>query len=180
MYAYGGRFYSVPEFFEFPKKTTLREAIRLWLKGITVNQDGDHVVKPFGKLSIEMLPKNLKQTFKTQWRPIFKFLEPATKEIFARDFLTITEDDIETTHNCCVEYLKKNVSYCWNTLKRSSNPLKYSIGTWSNKTSHASITKHGTEEDKKKLQAPSGRNASKKAGLKRIQQSSLQCRVLTT
>jgi hypothetical protein len=140
------------------------------VKGLTVNKEGDHVIKPFGKLSLDMLPKNLKQTFKTQWTPLFKFLEPATQEMLSRDFDTISEDDLEATHNCCVEYLQGRVSYCWNT-KRGINPLKYSIGTWSNRTSRASITKYGTDEDKKKLQAPSTRNTTKKTGLKRTQQS---------
>ena len=38
-YAHGGRFYSVPPIFQFPK-VNLKQAARLWFKGMTASADG--------------------------------------------------------------------------------------------------------------------------------------------
>ena len=167
MFAYGGRFYAVPQTFKFPT-VTLREAIRFWVKGQTVSTDGRLIVRPFRKLSLELLPQNLKPTFKTNWTPIFKWLEAATN--LPADTTNMSDEDIDGVYNRCVAHLKAHVSYCWNSLK-GGDPLRYTLGTWSNKISRASITKHGTDEDKAKLQEASNRHVKRRAGLKRKTQA---------
>ena len=164
MFAYGGRFYAVPQTFQFPT-ATLREGLRFWLKGQTISTDGNCVVKPFNKLSLEMLPNNLKNTFKNHWTPIFKFLKAAIN-LQGGDTANMSEQDIESTFQRCVEHLRSTVSYCWN-LKKGSDPLQYKLATWSRKISHSAIKKNGTEEDKRNLQDPTNRQVQKQAGLKR-------------
>jgi hypothetical protein len=66
-FACGGWFYLVPKHFLFPK-VRLREAIRFLLKGQTVSLDGQERVRPFMKLTLAMLPRNLNATFRT---PLF-------------------------------------------------------------------------------------------------------------
>ena len=107
------------------------------------------------KLTLAMLPCNLNATFRTQWLPIFKFLEEklATQstETFEDD-----EDEIEQKYRRCLAHLKDRVSYCWN--KTKSDPTKFTLGTWSNKTSRSAIVKSGNATDREKLSEASNRN----------------------
>ena len=68
LYQYSGRFFDVPEIFEFPK-VSIRDAMRFWYLGQTVSKDGSQVVKPFR--TIQHLPKRLQNVFKIQWKGIF-------------------------------------------------------------------------------------------------------------
>jgi len=62
-FMYQGKFHSAPSHFEFPKPK-LREAVRFWLCGQSVSDDGQKHVKPFKDLSNNMLPtKELKDAF---------------------------------------------------------------------------------------------------------------------
>ena len=156
-FAYGGRFYSVPKNFVFPK-AQLREAIRFWLKGQTVSLDGQERVQPFMNLKIAMLPHNLKATFRTHWLPIFKFLaeklETQSTEAFEDD-----EVEIEEKYLRCAAHLKEHVSYCWN--KKNIDPMKFTLGTWSNKISRSAIVKNGNATDLEKVSAASNRNTAR-------------------
>ena len=49
IYQYSGRFYDVPQTFEFPK-VSIQDGIRFWYLGQTVSKDGLQVVKPFRKI----------------------------------------------------------------------------------------------------------------------------------
>ena len=165
MYVYGGRFYAVPETFKFPT-VRLRDAIRFWLMGMTVSTDGKLAVRPFKKITLEMLPNHLKATFRMHWTPLFKFLESAIN----LPVDNISDDIVDDVYKQCLDYLKATVSYCFRkTLK--GDPLKYTLSTWCNRISHATIMKHGTVEDKAKLQHRiSKKQVPKKAGLKRKKQ----------
>jgi hypothetical protein len=146
-FACGGRFYSVPKHFLFPK-VRLREAIRFWLKGQTVAFDGQERVRPFMKLTLAMLPRNLNATFRTQWLPIFKFLEEKLVTQSTETFED-AEDEIEQKYMRCLAHLKERVSYCWN--KNKSDPTKFTVGTWSNKICRSTVVKSGNAADHEKL-----------------------------
>jgi hypothetical protein len=151
-FAYGGKFYGVPKNFSFPN-VRLREAIRFWLFGQTVSSDGHERVRPFRKLTLVMLPRNLNAMFRTKWLPIFKYLQevlaPQSTETFEDD-----EDEIEQKYQRALAHLKERVSYCWN----KTDPTKFTLGTWSNKTSRSAIMKCGNLRDREKLSEASNRN----------------------
>jgi hypothetical protein len=139
MISYRGQFYSVPKNFSFPK-ARLREAIHFWLKGQTVSSDGQERVRPFMKPTLARLPRNLNAAFRTQWLPIFKFLEEKLATQSTETFED-NEDEIEQKYRGYLTHLKDWVSYRWN--KTKSDPTKFTLGTWSNKTSRSAIVKSG-------------------------------------
>ncbi len=63
--------------------------------------DGQERVQAFMKITLAMLPRDLNETFRTQWLPIFKFHEEklATQptETFEDD-----EDQIEQKYRRCL------------------------------------------------------------------------------
>jgi hypothetical protein len=59
----------------------------------------------------------------------------------------------------CLAHLKERVSYCWN--KTKSDPTKFTLGTWSNKTSRSAIVKNGNVMDREKLSEASNRNKAR-------------------
>ncbi len=167
-YSYKGRFFAVPEDFEFPKPK-LREAIRFWLCGQTVSEDGKKKVKPFRKLSLDMLPtKSLKDNFKIHWKPIFAFLSEAAALPPMHE--TITNQHINEVYDRCVGHLKSTVSYCFQKKKNPEN--EWTIATWSLRTSRSSIEKKGTESDKAKLPEANNRNKARNKGLQRKRKES--------
>ena len=107
------------------------------------------------KLALAMISRNLNATFRTQWLPIFKFLEEKlvtqATETFEDD-----EDEIEQKHTRCLAHLKERVSCCWN--KNKIDPAKCTLGTWSNKTSWSAIVKNGNSADLEKLSEASNCN----------------------
>ena len=68
VFMYDGKFYGVPKEYEFPKKLTIGEALRFYLNGQTVSDDGSARVWPFAKLSCELLPKRLRIPFKMSFK----------------------------------------------------------------------------------------------------------------
>ena len=76
----------------------------------------------------------------------------------------MSDEAIDATYQQCIDSLKANVSYCWDS--KGGDPLKYTLGTWSNRASHSSIAMHG-DDDKAKLQDPNNRHVRKQAGLTR-------------
>jgi hypothetical protein len=156
MYCYHSRYYYVPEDFQFPK-VKLRDALRFWVLGQSVSVDGSQAVQPYRKLGAANIPKRLVGLFQTQWVPIFKFISERGVD-FSQD--NISETTLENLYEECVNVLKSHVSYCFQR-KSGVNPLDYSLGTWSNKTSRSSISNFGTDDDKLKLSEPTMRNKSR-------------------
>ncbi len=151
-FTYGGRFYAVPKDFKFPK-VKLREAIRFWLCGYSVSEDGNQRIKPFKNLTLDMLPDHLKNEFKLQWKPIFGFISDAANFPSGSP---ITSRMVNEAYERCVDFLKTSVSYCF--LKKKNPEEVWSIATWSVRVSRSSIEKDGTESDKEKLAMASNRN----------------------
>jgi hypothetical protein len=165
-FAYEGRFHAVPRNFEFPK-VKLREAIRFWLCGQSVSEDGKQRVKPFKNLTLDMLPnKELKNAYKLQWKPIFAFVSEAA------NFPThnnITTEEINQAYDRIIEHLKSTVSYCF--LKNKSPQDNWTIATWSVRVSRSSIEKNGTQSDKEKLGDASNRNKPRGSGKRNRKES---------
>jgi hypothetical protein len=159
-FAYGGHFFDVPKDFCF-SKATLREGLRFWLKGQTVSTDGTKAIKPFRLLKLVGLPSaQLKNIFKNQWKPIFSFLEENGAYQVPRQSHLMTDVAIESIYDQCVNFLKENVSFCFQS--RRTNATQWGVGTWSLKTRRSTILKHGTEADKAKVAAATNRNQAKR------------------
>lgn len=155
-FAYNGRFYFVPQDFEFPR-ANLKEGLRLWLLGHTTNKRGDSVVRPFRKLSTYSLPTLKHQnTYKIQWSPIFRYLEKNVGTILPADTSKMTVDEVDEYYKECVALLKEQVSYCF--AKKGTKPLGWTLSTWSNRIQRSSIEKLGTARDKSFLSEATTRN----------------------
>ena len=167
-FAYNGRYYSVPENFQFPKGK-LRDALRFWLLGRTMSANGDQEVKPFRKLTLEMLPtKKLKDAYKLNWKPIFGFLADAIN--IPNDNNRPTEEEIDAAYSRCLEHLKSTVSYCFEMRKKPED--EWNLATWSLRVARSSIEKRGTDSDKAKLAPATNRNKARSNGLKRNRKDS--------
>ena len=153
-YSYDGRFFAVPQGYEFPK-VNLKDGLRIWLKEQVVSTDGMDRIKPLRKISLSMLPKRLAQQVRVNFLPIFKFLEPVLLDLPKQD-RDITDDLLQKTFDDCIAFLQSRVSYLFG--KSRSNPTQYSLATWSNKTSFSAISKDGTEADKAAMSEGNRRN----------------------
>lgn len=165
VFSYDGRFFAVPKEYKFPK-ANLRDGLRYWLQDQVVSVDGSERIKALRLISPSMLPATLGRQFRTNWQPIFKYLDPILKEIPRNT--VVTDEVFERVFNECMEYLKEHVSYLW---KERSNPREYSVGTWSNKTSYSAIKKFGTVSDKMHLTEPTNRNKDKQSARRKRKRS---------
>jgi hypothetical protein len=140
---------------------TLREGLRFWLRGQSVSIDGAKVVKPFRKLALPGLPSpSLKNKYKVQWKPIFSYLEENGAYKVPRNTQQMMDGEIERIYDQCVNFLKDNVSYCFQS--RRSAPTNWGLGTWSLKTWRSTILKKGTEADKAKVALATNRNRARR------------------
>jgi hypothetical protein len=155
---YNRHFFDIPQDFRFPK-VTLREGLRFWLQGQTVSTDGSKVVKPFRQLKLPGLPGPIKDQYKLHWKPIFSYLEGNGAYEVPRNTQQMTDGEIERIYDQCINFLKENVSYCFQS--RRANPTNWALGTWSIKTRRSSILKNGTEEDKAKVVDATNRNRAR-------------------
>jgi len=165
MFAYGGRFYAVPENYDSFPKVNLLQGLRCWFRDQVASEDGKRV-RAFRLITPKMLPGPLASQFRVNWLPIFNFLEPV-KAIPRHSVLT--DERIDALYVECIEFLRSRVSYLWNRGQRS-NPNEFSVATWSRFTSYGQIKKFGTESDKLLLKEPTNRNKAGAAGGKRKRQ----------
>lgn len=175
LFMYDGKFYGVPKDYEFPKKLTIGEALRFYLNGQSVSDDGSARVRPFAKLSCELLPKRLRTPFTLDFRRIFGFIEQGVEMTPARDGKEISNEIMEEILRKCEIYLEERVEYCFllqptrlknNKSKQAKTPMQWTIGSWGTKVSRSSIETKGTASDKANLGEKTGRNGSR-PGLKR-------------
>ena len=156
-YGYGGKLYSVPEGFEFPKRVTLRAGLGFWFRGISVGSDGNYV-KPFRQLTVKSLPtKELQNENRLKWLGCFKILEDS--EIYSppRQQREILEETIESVYNSFIILLQERFKYCF----RTDNPqVKWTIGTWAYRMTRSQVLKCGTQSDIDNLPTATRRNCS--------------------
>jgi hypothetical protein len=152
MFTYDGRFFAVPQSFNFPK-AELKEGLRLWFRGQSISADGSKWIRSYRQIKLALLPKQQKDQFKLHFSPIYTYLEKnAPSEALSVQSLI---EDIDKYYKTSVKFLKSRVSYCF---QGGRNPLEWSVATRSNHTRRLSIEKHGTENDKEYLEAASWRN----------------------
>jgi hypothetical protein len=156
-FMYRGKFWCVPESFEFPIEVTRLVGWRMWLTGKTVVHNGKTFrIKPFHLLKGTDLPKQkLVSELDTKWKPIFRLMmkAPGIPDTIPSD---ADENFVQQTFEIATEYLKSTVSYIW--AKHEGVLGNYKIGTWSRKVSASEIRKHGTQEDIAKLPPVTARN----------------------
>jgi hypothetical protein len=159
-FAYHVHFFDVSQAFGFPK-VTLREGLRIWLRGQSVSTDGAKVVKPFRKLTLPGLPgPSLKNKYKVQWKPIFSYMEENGAYKVSRSTQQMTDGEIERIYDQCVNFLKDDVSYCFQS--RQLTPTNWGLETWSLKTRRSTILKKGTEADKAKVVLATNQNQARR------------------
>jgi len=165
-YFYDGHYFGVPQGYQFPK-ANLKEGLRYWLNDQVVSGNAREVVNPFMKMSVNMFPEPLRRPFRTNWMPIFKFLDPVLKELPVRRVgVRLSEEEIQNVFNKCVEFLKERVSYLWKR-RGSSNPTEFTLGTWSNRISRSWVMRNGSESDIALLGEGNARHQGREKGAKR-------------
>jgi hypothetical protein len=102
----------------------------------------------------------LKIKYKVQLKPIFSYLEENGAYEVPRNTQQMTDREIKRIYNQCVNFLKDNVSYCFQS--RRSAPTNWGLGTWSLKTRRSTILKKGTEADKAKVALATNRNRARR------------------
>jgi hypothetical protein len=163
VYCYGGKYSLVPYNFVFPKPN-LRDGLCLWLFGMTVSMGNALNVRLFRKLTTAGLPeKDLKNTYKTSWSPIFRFLDNSVERELPRD----TTEAFQEYYDDCIACLKLRVAYCFKN--ENKKPLTWGIATWSKRILRSEILKHGTEDDKSYVGEATARNKTKDGAKKRRQ-----------
>ena len=141
----------VPKDFEFPRGTTRRRAWELWLCGTSVGQS---LVPPFRTFKLNLLPKNIRNTFKTQWLPILSMmhstpsLQEGEENAIPLNVKDVDSSVISRTYSAATEHLKNNLcSFLWSDNGIKRNLEGWSVGTWSMKTRRNQILNRGNGSD---------------------------------
>jgi hypothetical protein len=156
VYLHGGRHWHVPADFSFPMEVNLETGWRMWVQGMpgneTVDSDGNRQqapIRPFRKLKLDMLPKDVKQKLQLHWRPIFSIMEQAPSQRVDPSVTSVDNNLLRALYDNGREYLKTRVSYVFENPKLK--PMQWRVSTWSKKVARSSILKNGTEQDKANL-----------------------------
>ena len=147
----------MPKSYKFVTSCTLRQGWNFWLKGHSTSPDGGTCIKPFRKIQLKMLPTAAtKNAFKLHWKALYLFLEQAPDLNLSEDTRVMSDADVESAFNVCIEFLRLRASYCWNL--RGKGPMSWSISTWANRVKRSAILKHGTASDKSLVSEETPRN----------------------
>ena len=140
---YQGKYWSIPENFQFPHETNRLNGWRMWLCGAVVVSDTViYKVKPFQSLQgINFAVKGVERAFTTKWKPIFKLMEQ-----YPGFEVAVLVDDacVKSSFSAATEYLKSRVGYVWRRVKDERMLSSYAIGTWSKYVQRSEIKKHDT------------------------------------
>jgi hypothetical protein len=137
LFSYRGHFYFVPHDFVFCTGATLKTALVFWFCGM--DSTNGKRIRPFRKLKLKLLPtKKLKNTYKINWCPIFRFLEKNVHMSLPQQSNLITNEDLKIYYDECIKVLQDKVSFCFNDRKNSA--LTWKVSTWSKNIQPSSIT----------------------------------------
>jgi hypothetical protein len=172
LFAYRGRFWDVPEDFQFPAGLKRNAGWHLWLLGMPVyearrvageNEDvaEQQSIKPFRKFLPSRLPKKVADVFKLHWRPVYKLMEQGIDVIPESPSMEEVNDLYERGTNA----IRARVSYIF--LNRQYHFNEWTLATWSNYIGRHKILKFGTEEDKSNLPTEHRNNRMHNPGRKR-------------
>jgi hypothetical protein len=154
LYSHGGRFWHVPEGFQFPLGVRLDTGWKLWLSGLPANEivGADNIrvqapVRPFRLLKPTMLPPSIRSKYRLQWLPIFSLMEGAPGLLI--EPRTIDTDALAASFSVAKAHLKTRVSYAFveSTRAARATPEQWEVSTWSKKVARSSIMKHGSVAD---------------------------------
>lgn len=167
-YSYGGKFYLVPQDFQFPKRVSIKDGINFWFRGLSVGNDGNYV-KPFRELNTKGLPKKLGNEYKLHWTGCFKHLESSGIVIPTSNTRNTTQATIDNIYSQFEAWIKQRFTYCFG--EHGQNLSKWTIGTWACKMTRSSVMKYGKESDKAFLPEATVRNRSNNRNKKRNRQT---------
>ena len=148
----------MPGSFVFPDDVTLSIGWRKWWMGTVVIVGGQHYkIMPFRLLNVKDMPtNNLKTELKTKWRPILCKMTEGLEH--ATDYIP-SESELKKSLSDAMDRLRDRFSFLFAD-GYGRNASRWKISTWSKRTQHAYVMKHGTDSDKEKLSAPTKRNQS--------------------
>ena len=109
LYNWDGRFWQVPKGFMFPKDVKRKRAWELWLIGQPnfLKEDGTNgCILPYRLMDPKLLPKQIANKLKVEWRPVLKHMEAAT------DLPNLNENEKKQSR-----IYKLNLCYCITTFK---------------------------------------------------------------
>ncbi len=165
LHYWNGKFWHVPQNFEFPKSCSRRRAWELWLIGMPnfITADGRKApVMPFRRMKPKFLPKKVANKFKNEWVPCMtKMLNAPNLPEGIANANTLTPDKVEEAYAVGTDFLKSQVSYIFTKPKFKAHST-WSIGTWSQRLRYNEIQKYGTEEDIANLPEATKKNQSRK------------------
>ena len=138
-----GIFYDVPHHFKFPTSTNRVNGWNLWVLGQPsyeyIASNGDKVrapIRPFHLMQADRLPKNLKSTFRTNWKVVFKLMQGDTPMV-PPEKGSISEF-LSSTFASGTERIKARATYILNP-NFKSNTTKWTISYWARSLSKAQI-----------------------------------------
>ena len=143
-----GRFWDVPESFEFPSDAKRWIAFQLWVKGIpcnTVKRNGVDItmpIKPFCLFNPKCLPKKIADTFKLSWRPLFSIME---KDMNIPESSLLTSSVIAELYKFGTDNLKERAKYVFNNKQLKGD--NWRVSTWDKYIKHNMILNNGTVTD---------------------------------
>ena len=144
IWSYNGKFWSLPENFEFPQKVKRRRAWELWLRGMEASC-GKRIC-PFRNFSSSSIPTRLFQKFKIEWKPIMQKMENSPGLKIQTRYSDVNQFLIDSTFGIATTHLRENVcSYLFKDKNKSIE--SWTVGTWSFATQRSQIIKKGTESD---------------------------------
>ena len=160
-FLYRGKYWCVPESFQFPHEMNRLNGWRMWLCGIVVvSNNVAYKIKPFHSFKgLDFAEKAVEREFTTKWKPIFKLMEQCPGlEVPAQ----VNESFVQSSFIAATEFLKTRVGYVWRRAKDVGMLSDYAIGTWSKYVQRSEIEKHGTVHDKANLPQATARNQADK------------------
>ena len=166
---YQGRFWDVPEDFQFPTVLKRNAGWHLWLLGMPAyggrreagqNEADQQSIKLFRKFLPLRLPKKVADIFMLHWRPVYKLMEHGIDVIPESPSMEEVNDLYERGTNAIqerVSYIFLNSQYHYN---------EWTLATWLNYIGRNKVLEHGTDDDKSNLPAEHRNNRMQNPGRK--------------
>lgn len=156
-YAYGGKFFSVPQGFKFPDKVSIKTGLNFWFCGMSIGDN--NYVKPFRQLTTKGLStKKLQDDYRLKWNSFFKHLENSNIVVPSGNTRDLPQATLDGIYSQLIILLKSRYSYCFTKVPDCATV--WSIGTWAIKMTRSEVMKHGTDSDKALLPPATNKNNS--------------------
>jgi len=161
---WNGKYWHVPQDWEFPEKCLRKRGWELWLRGIPSFRDNRGIsapIMPFRRFDPKFLPKKLAVKFKTEWKVLYsKMMEGLSNNIGNAN--SISDSDIDASFDEATLYLKNEICSFIFTKEKYKNHGNWTIGTWSKRLRREMILKEGTTRDVNNLPQENHNNRKRK------------------